>query len=127
MSTRREFLAALAAPALQTKRRPNILYITSDQQRSSDVSAYGNKSVRTPHLDRMAREGALFRHAFVQFPVCLPSRVSMFTGRYPHAHRVGSNSAKLPADEVLLPDLLHAQGYYLGATGVLENELARHF
>src|SRR5690349_8916833 len=112
MSTRREFLASLAAPALQARRQPNILYITSDQQRSSDLAVNGNDQVRTPNLDRMAREGVSFRHAYVQFPVCLPSRVSMLTGRYPHAHRVGSNSAKLPAGEILLPDLLHAQGYF---------------
>ena len=131
--SRRELVRALAAPALLagvasgTDPKPDILYITSDQQRGDELSCTGNLAVRTPNLDRMAREGVMFSNAFCQFPSCLPSRTSMFTGRYPHAHGVGSNGAKLPPDEVLLPDLLRSNGYYAGATGVLEQELARHF
>jgi arylsulfatase len=126
-ATRRAFLGSLAAPALASNRKPDIVYITSDQQRRDELSCSGNPLAHTPNLDRLGREGAVFRHAFVQFPVCLPSRVSMLTGRYPHAHRVGSNSAKLPVGETILPELLRSQGYSLGATGVLESELARHF
>jgi arylsulfatase A-like enzyme len=133
-TNRREFLNAIALPALLAgpvhaadRNKPNILYITSDQQRADELSSVPNRLVRTPNLDRMAREGAVFPNAFCQFPVCLPSRTSMLTGRYAHAHRVGSNSAKLPADEVLLPDMLRAQGYSAMACGVVEQELARHF
>jgi arylsulfatase A-like enzyme len=121
-------LGAAAAPFVQAAAsKPNIIYITADQQKSGDLACLGNPVVHTPNLDRLAREGVAFNHAFCQFPVCLPSRVSMLTGRYPHSHRVRSNSTKLPNDETPLPAVLREAGYFAGATGVLESELAKHF
>ncbi len=62
----------------------NVLWITCDEMRASAVSAYGNRFTSMPAAERMAREGVLFEHAYVQMPKCVPSRCSMMTGRYPH-------------------------------------------
>src|SRR5882762_5769413 len=74
--------ASFAAVAAEAP-RPNLVFLYTDDQARWAVGAYGNREVRTPSLDRLAREGALFRNAFTATPVCSPSRASMFTGRYP--------------------------------------------
>jgi len=63
--------------------RPNILWITTDQQRFDTIGALGNPHVRTPNLDRLAAEGIAFRRAYCQSPTCTPSRASFLTGMYP--------------------------------------------
>ena len=68
--------------------RPNVLLITTDQQRYDMLGANGNPQVRTPHLDALAARGALFRHAYIQNTVCIPSRACLQTGRYTHQHGV---------------------------------------
>src|SRR2546428_77328 len=62
--------------------RLNIISIVTDDQARWSVGAYGNRESRTPHMDRLAREGARFTNAFVVTPVCSPSRVSFLTGKY---------------------------------------------
>lgn len=71
--------------------RPNILFLMSDQQRHDSLGCYGNVFVSTPHLDRMAEEGLRFETAVCPWPVCTPSRASMWTGVYPHAHGLERN------------------------------------
>ena len=61
----------------------NLITIVTDDQGRWAVGAYGNDEVRTPHIDRLAREGALFTRAFVASPVCSPARATWLTGRYP--------------------------------------------
>ncbi len=92
-ATRRSFLAsaaAAAAPAFlagqAADRPPNIVSIVCDQMRGDSMSFQGHPNVRTPNLDRMAREGVVFDRCFVNNPVCLPSRKSCFSGLYPHQH-----------------------------------------
>ena len=84
-------------------KRPNILFLMTDQHRWDCVGANGNALIQTPNLDRLASEGANFTHCFVQAPVCVPSRVSFFTGRYPHSHRNRVNYTPLDRGEVLMP------------------------
>ncbi len=64
--------------------RPNIVVFVPDQLRADCVSAFGNPVVRTPNIDALAARGARFENAYVQHPVCSPSRVSFLTGWYPH-------------------------------------------
>lgn len=99
--------------------RPNILWITTDQQRYDALGCMGNPHLRTPNLDRLAGEGALLRSAFVQNPVCTPSRASMLTGRYPRTTRCRQNGQTLPRDERLLPRILADAGYTCGLAGKL--------
>ncbi len=67
-------------------RRPNILFITTDQQRWDSLSLYGRAGYRTPNLDRLAAEGVCWDRAYCPSPVCTPARVSMITGQYPTRH-----------------------------------------
>ena len=65
---------------------PNVLFVTVDQMRGNCIGAVGHPNVRTPSLDRMAREGTLFRNGFASGPVCVPARKSCFSSRHPHEH-----------------------------------------
>jgi arylsulfatase A len=81
---RRKFLAALSGAALQAAGRPiNIVLILADDLGARDLGCYGNRFVSTPHLDRLAAEGARFTNAYAACPVCSPTRASVLTGRYP--------------------------------------------
>lgn len=74
--------------------RPNILWITTDQQRYDTVAALGYEHMHTPHLDDLVRQGGVaFTRAYCQSPVCTPSRSSFMTGRYPSAVHQNRNAA----------------------------------
>ncbi|MBI3683206.1 MAG: sulfatase-like hydrolase/transferase, partial [Acidobacteria bacterium] len=116
--SRRAFLAAPAALA-QASSRPNILWIMADQLRFDCLGANGNPLIRTPNFDKLASRSANFQHAFVQSPVCVPSRASYFTGRYPHSHRNRVNYTPLDSREVLAQRLFRDAGYQTGSVGKL--------
>lgn len=99
--------------------RPNILFFMTDQQRWDCVGANGNRIIQTPNLDRLAMRAANFSHAFCQAPVCVPSRTSFFTGRYPHAHRNRVNYTPLDPRETLMQSYLREAGYRTAAVGKL--------
>jgi len=99
--------------------RPNILFIMTDQQRWDCVAANGNKLIKTPNLDRLAARGANFTHAFVSSPVCVPSRISFFTGRYAHSHRNRVNYTPLDRNEVLMQARFKEAGYRTAVVGKL--------
>ncbi len=95
----------------------NLLIITNDQHRADCLGCYGNAVVKTPVLDGLAAEGVRFENYFVHAPQCVPSRVSMHTGRYPHTHRVPSNAYMLPDSELTLAKILNAEGYRTACVG----------
>lgn len=97
--------------------RPNILLIVTDQQRYDTLGCYGNPSIFTPNIDRLAAEGVLFEHCYVQNPVCAPSRASLVTGRYPRICGLNANGRPLPDGEILLTKLLAEAGYDCGLVG----------
>ncbi|HYF36953.1 MAG TPA: sulfatase-like hydrolase/transferase, partial [Prosthecobacter sp.] len=74
-------LLLLAAPVMAAERM-NVLFLMSDDLRPH-LGCYGNAQVKTPNLDALAKAGVKFERAFVQYPLCNPSRSSMLTGRYP--------------------------------------------
>ncbi|HTM55046.1 MAG TPA: sulfatase [Pirellulales bacterium] len=112
-------LGATGAGAAQTDPvRPNILWFVVDDM-SPNFSCYGETTIRTPHVDRLAREGTMFTSAFVTAPVCSPSRSALITGMYQtsigaHQHRSGRGVEKirLPDDVSLVPALFQKAGYY---------------
>jgi len=118
--------AALAAhgSAAQVKRY-NIISIVTDDQSQWSVGAYGNKEARTPNMDRLAKEGAIFRNAFVATPVCSPSRVSFLTGKY--GTQVGITDwiapaesdagLGIPASALTWPMILKKHGYVTALVG----------
>jgi arylsulfatase A-like enzyme len=106
-----------AARAADASGRLNVLWIMCDQLRFDCVGANGNAIIRTPNLDKLAERSANFSRFYVQAPVCVPSRASYFTGRYPHSHRNRVNYTPLAAGEVLLPARLQAAGYRTALVG----------
>ena len=109
--------ATQSTPPAGAAHRPNILWIMADPLRYDCVGANGNRIIKTPHLDRLAEESANFSRAFVQAPVCVPSRASFFTGRYPHSHRNRVNYTPLATSEVLLAARLQRAGYQTAIVG----------
>jgi arylsulfatase A-like enzyme len=96
--------------------RPNILFLMTDQLRFDALSCHDGW-IRTPNLDRLAAAGADLRGHYAQAPVCVPSRCSLFSGRYPHAHGVMENDLRLPGREPHLLKILRQHGYYLTYSG----------
>ena len=100
-------------------KRPNILWLCTDQQRFDTLGCYGNPFVHTPNLDRLAAQGVRFDNAYCQHPMCTPSRASFLTGRYPRTCRARQNGQDIPEEEVLVTRILHDNGYLGGLAGKL--------
>ncbi|MFN2420409.1 MAG: sulfatase [Gemmatimonadota bacterium] len=104
---------------------PNILFIMTDDQRQDAMSAYGNMILKTPSMDRIAAEGIRFTEAFVTNSLCAPSRASILTGLYSHAHGVITNGdgpqfyngPGLREDQPTFVQQLHGVGYHTGLVG----------
>lgn len=99
--------------------RPNILLLMTDQQRYDSLGCYGFAPARTPNLDRLAAQGALFEHCYVNNPLCTPSRASMMTGKHLPGHGVYQLYDNLPEDEVLFSERLQQAGYQTALFGKL--------
>lgn len=99
--------------------RPNVVWIYLDQCRADVLGCYGPPFVRTPNLDRLAREGVLFENAFCQNPVCVPSRVSALSGMYPHHTDVWHNHDRMRAEDSLLLGRFRESGYVTANVGKL--------
>ncbi len=110
-------IASFRAVAAWAAERPNVLMIVSDDHAAYVCGAYGNPQARTPNLDRLARAGVTFTHAFVNCPMCTPSRQSFLTGRLPHAIGVTQLTTALPEEPVTLAEALKEQGYATAAIG----------
>ncbi|MFW6146127.1 MAG: sulfatase [Planctomycetota bacterium] len=94
----------------------NLLWIMTDQHRADCMGFMSHPAIRTPNLDRLAAEGVVFENAFCQSPVCMASRASVMTGRYPATVRVRGMGI-LPPQETTLPEWLQRHGYRTGAFG----------
>jgi arylsulfatase A-like enzyme len=94
------------------------LFFLTDDQRADALSCAGNSILRTPNIDRLAREGMTFRNAFVTNALCAPSRASFLTGLYSHAHGVPDNAnQRIPEAIPLVSDLLRKAGYEVAFCG----------
>jgi len=102
--------------------RLNVVLFITDGHRADTLGCYGNALVSTPNVDAFAREGTLFRRAFCTHSVCMPTRASIYTGRYPHVHGVWANGVPLPRDEITLPQILADHGYATCAAGKVHFE-----
>lgn len=88
----------------------NVLFIMCDQLRWDHLSCYGHPLVQTPAIDELARRGVRFDRAYVQSPVCVPSRMSFYTGRYVGSHGTTWNHVPFPAGEITLGEHLARAG-----------------
>ena len=110
-----------AAPAPDS--RPNVVLFLADDQGWGDLSVHGNRNVRTPNLDALAREGASFTRFFVS-PVCSPTRAELLTGRYHPRSGVYATSRggeRLDLDETTIAQIFDAAGYATAAFGKWHN------
>lgn len=112
-------VSPLAAEAQQTagKRPPNVVFILADDLAPYVLGCYGNKTVRTPNIDKLASQGLRFNHAYCSSPVCTASRQSFITGKYPRTVGVTQLKTPLPDGEQTLGVLLKRAGYNTAAIG----------
>ncbi len=137
---RREFLSDVALPAAaagaimatagftgcssftDNPELPNIIFITADDLGWKDLPSYGNRQIKTPGIDRLAREGVRFERAFVVASSCAASRASFITGQYPHTNGVTAlthryKSKSLSPFHMTMPKLLKSAGYNTALQG----------
>jgi len=98
-------------------KRPNILFIMSDDHDTGAISCYGSKMNHTPHLDRLAKEGMRFEHCFCTNSICAPSRAVILTGKYSHLNGHIDNSKKFDGAQQTAPKLLQQAGYETAVIG----------
>lgn len=97
--------------------KPNILFIMADQLRADYLGCNGHPSIKTPTIDALAANGVNFQRAYTQAPVCGPSRMSFYTGRYAISHGASYNNVPLNVGEQTLGDYLRPLGYRVGLVG----------
>ncbi|MBM3787708.1 MAG: sulfatase [Acidobacteria bacterium] len=109
--TRRAFLGSVAVLA-QTPKKRNVIFILVDDHRFDAMGFLkGQKWLKTPNMDRLARDGAHLKNAFVTTALCSPSRASILTGRYAHAHKIVDNNTAIPKGTPFFPQQLQRAGY----------------
>src|SRR5947207_2531499 len=98
--------------------RPNIIFILADDLGYGDLGCYGQKKIRTPHLDRLAADGMRFTQCYAGSTVCAPSRCALMTGRHTgHCTVRGNALVPLRPDDVTVAEVLKAAGYQTGLIG----------
>lgn len=105
------FISQTGFSQQQPKQQPNIIFIFSDDHAYQAISAYGSKLTQTPNIDRIARQGVLFRNALVTNSICGPSRATLLTGKYSHINGYTLNEKKFNVGQQLFPKLLQQNGY----------------
>lgn len=98
-------------------KRPNFLFIMTDQHRADHLGCYGNPIVKTPAIDAIANKGVRFDRFHVANPICMPNRASIMTGRMPSLHGVRHNGISLSKEDVTFVELLRDAGYRTGLIG----------
>src|SRR5690606_38158916 len=109
--------AFIPAAAAQEPARPNVVIVLCDDMRWNAMSCAGHPHLRTQHTDRLAHERLLMENAFCTTSLCSPSRASILSGLYAHAHGVTNNFTEYPVDLASFPRQLQKAGYktaYIG-------------
>jgi arylsulfatase len=143
--TRREFLQTigLGAAAMtahgclhtskelthSSKRKPNLLFIWTDEQRADTMAVYGNTKIHAPNLNKLASQSVVFEKAYVTQPVCTPNRAAVMTGLWPHTTGCIKNNIPLPVEIPCLPEILNDPDYrtaYMGKWHLGDEIFAQH-
>jgi arylsulfatase A-like enzyme/lysophospholipase L1-like esterase len=111
------FLVTLAWPLQGAAPRPNILFIFSDDHAVQAIGAYGSKINQTPHLDRLAREGMIFRNSVCANSICGPSRATVLTGKHSHINGFRRNGDRFDGSQWTFPQALQQAGYQTALVG----------
>lgn len=126
--SRREFIEVGSAGALsvalqrRANKRPNFLFFMSDDQRADSMGCAGNPILKTPNMDRLAREGVRFTNAFVTNSLCGPSRATCMTGLYSHNTGVRVNDGTFPREQITFLEMLRGAGYKSAFVGKWHNK-----
>jgi len=115
-------LALLSASGCQVFKnkeldRPNILFIFADDHSFQTLSAYDNRFIETPNLDRIAHDGIIFANSFVGNSICAPSRATLLTGKHSHANGQFTNAEIFDGSQQTFPQLLQQGGYHTALIG----------
>jgi arylsulfatase A-like enzyme len=108
---------AAVASRVPEPTRLNIIYIMTDDHSYQTLSAYDNRFIKTPGLDRIAKEGVIFTNSFVANSICAPSRACMLTGKHSHANGQRDNSNVFDGSQQTFPKLLQQSGYQTALIG----------
>lgn len=106
--------------------RNAVLFVTDGNPKHL-LGCYGNELADTPRIDAFAASGVRFERAFCTHSVCMPTRASLYTGRYPHIHGVWANGVRLPESEVTMPEVLSEAGHATCASGKIHFEPQEQF
>lgn len=101
---------------MNIKRRPNILFIMTDQQRYDTLSRV-NSEIKTPYLDALSRDSVFFKNAYCSNPSCVPSRAAIMTGKFPSECKCPTFITKLPVEEKTFMTRLQEAGYHTAVIG----------
>ncbi|MDF1514818.1 MAG: sulfatase-like hydrolase/transferase [Anaerolineae bacterium] len=113
---------------MKKKKRPNILWIQSDEHRPDSLGCYGSPWAKTPHLDRLASRGIVYQNCVCNSPVCVPSRASQLTARYPQEvnvllnqvsdeHHINETENVYPSGTLTFPEVFESAGYATASFG----------
>jgi arylsulfatase A-like enzyme len=97
--------------------RPNILFIMTDDHSYQTISAYSDKLIQTPNLDRISNEGVIFKNSFVGNSICAPSRATLLTGKHTHKSGQINNAVTFDGSQLTFPKLLQKAGYETALIG----------
>ena len=109
-------LPSVVSAQVQGPDRPNVIFIMTDDHAAHAIGAYGSRINTTPHLDRLAREGALLTRVFATNSICTPSRAAILTGQYSHLNGVTMFN-RFDSSRVTVARLLQQNGYHTGLIG----------
>ena len=110
-------LAFLGAPLCQAEKPPNLLLFLADDMTYTDVGCFGNSDIRTPYIDRLAKQGMRLTRCYNSAPTCSPLRQSLFTGLYPVKNGAHPNHSQVRVGVRSLPQYLRPLGYRVGLAG----------
>lgn len=110
-------LKAMSTPLPAPAPKPNILFIFSDDHANNTISSYGSKINKTPNIDRIAKDGAIFTNSFCTNSICQPSRAAILTGNHSHINGVTHNGATWNGKQTVFPRLLQKNGYQTALIG----------
>ena len=110
------FLLLLSSTSF-AQQRPNIIYIMSDDHDADAISAYNKNIISTPGIDRLAKEGMLFKNAFVGNSICGPARATLLTGQHSHKNGMKDNHTRFDSSKITMPLLLQQAGYQTAIVG----------
>ena len=111
--------ASLSSVFAQTNKRPNIIFIMSDDHAYQAISAYDQRLISTPNIDRIAKNGILFTNASVTNSICAPSRATILTGKHSHLNGKVDNHFPFDTTNITFPQILKANGYQTAMFGKL--------